>query len=192
MKIIAIGHRQRVGKDIAGRLLFNYLKYEYPKLKLFKTSFFGPSKDICARLFRWAGLEDSEYYENYPDKKDTVLPEIRKTPRQIWLEFGYYLREMDNRTIAKFSLSQIPAGTEVAIIPDLRDPSEILEIRTSFPGSVIVRIDRDVPTLESQLSGHPAYKLDSKLDSFTEWDRTIQNNGTLRELTRQLETLYKP
>ena len=190
VKIIAFGHRQRVGKDTAAKLLFDYLKYEFPKLKLHKTSFFGPVKDVCFALFQWAGLQDAEFYENYPDKKDLPLPGLpEKTPRQIWLEFGYYLREISPHSVAKFSLSQIPVGTEVVIIPDLRDPSEIIEIRAFYPDSLVVNITRDVPPCESKLTGHPAYKLDSKLDAFTGWDAEIENNDTMRDLTGKLKNL---
>ncbi len=191
MKIIAFGHRQRTGKDTAGRLLFNHLRYEYPRLKLYKTCFFGPVKDVCGRLFSWSGLQDAEFYENYPGKKDTILPLIGKSPRQIWLEFGHYLREIDPRSVARFALSLIPIDTEVVIITDLRDPSEIEDIRT-HKGSLVVRIDRNVPKLESKLTGHPAYNLDSKLENYDQWDRVLDNNGSMRDLSKQLEGLYVP
>ena len=189
MRIIAFGHRQRVGKDTAAKLLYDHLKYEHPKLKLYKTSFFGPVKDICYDLFRWAGLQDAEFYENHAQKKDLLLPELEKTPRQIWLEFGYYLRQIAPQSVVKFSLSQIPPGTDVAIITDLRDPSEPVEIRESYPDSVLVHVVRDVPKLESKLTGHPAYALDSHLDDFQDWNAVIHNNGTLRDLTHRLKDM---
>lgn len=183
MKVIAFGHRQRVGKDTAVRLLLSKIKFEHPGIDAIRLGLFDWAKEACCEMFSYAGMGDRIYYENHPELRDTILPSIGKTPRQIWLEFGYYLREIHGGCIPENALKT--ADADIILVSDIRSVQDVTYVR-KFDG-LMIRIDRDVPRLESQLKGHPAYSLDCSLETFNDWDDIIDNNGTLAEFGRQLD-----
>jgi hypothetical protein len=186
VKIVAFGHRQRVGKDTAVKLFLSYMRANYPKIKCERLGLFDWAKDLVRDVFSYAGVEDRIYYENHPHKKDEILPAIGKSVRQLWLEMGYYLREIHSGTIPENALKTIQPDTQIVAISDIRSVQDVTYVR-NFEG-MMVKIERDVPKLESLLdpARHPAYALDSSLETYNGWDLIINNNGTLRELNAQI------
>lgn len=182
MKIIAFGHRQRTGKDTAAKFMITHLRSCGFKGKCHSMGIFDPVRDIATGLFRWAGLEDAVYYENHPEAKDRPLSIVNKTPRQIYLELGYSLMQISERTIPELALQG--QDCDILLWTGLRRKIEIEYVR-KYKG-VLIEMKRDVPKLENTLRGHPAYSLDSELDDFHDWDYVIDNNGTLRHLNLQI------
>ena len=86
MKIIALGYKKGVGKDTFAKFMMTYLRCERPNLKIKQISFAAKLKDICYQLYSWAGLERGIYYESHRNFKEEILPQLFKSPRQIWIE----------------------------------------------------------------------------------------------------------
>src|SRR4051794_29684237 len=87
VKIIAFGHRQRVGKDTAVKFGLNHLK-SIGKKHSYRLSFFDIMKEISHQIYDWGGLESGVYYDNHPEKKDQILAPIGVSPRKIWIDLG--------------------------------------------------------------------------------------------------------
>ena len=90
MKIIAIGHYRRVGKDTFANCVIEKVRQLNPRIRVGKRSWAWKLKQICHELYAWAGLREPEYYETEPGAslREVPLPEIGKSPRQIWIDFG--------------------------------------------------------------------------------------------------------
>ena len=61
-----------------------------PNFTIGKRSFAYKLKQVCHELYGWAGLREPEFYET-PDGeqyREVILPEIGKSPRQIWIDMG--------------------------------------------------------------------------------------------------------
>lgn len=178
MIIIAFGHRQRVGKDTAAKMLISALRQERIDAK--PLSFAAPMKGFANEMYGWAGMQDAIYYENNASAKDIILPRIGKTPRQVMLELGYSMNQIHPKTLPELALKNCDA--QVLVNADVRRVIETEYIRL-FNG-MIFKVDRDVPKLESKLTGHPAYQLDSELHDYAAWDGIITNDGSLRDLNK--------
>lgn len=179
MRIIAFGHRQRVGKDTAGGFLISHFRSKGIK-SCHHMGIFDPIKDIAANIFGWAGMREAAYYCNYPAEKDKLLPILGKTPRQVMLELGYGIIQISDRVVPELALQH--ADVDWLIWNGVRRKIEVDYVK-KFNG-VMIEIERDVPKLEQTLRGHPAYNLDTELDDFDKWDFKINNNGTLRDLNK--------
>src|SRR5678816_3278002 len=90
MKIVAFGHRQRVGKDTATRILITQLKSANSRINVVRVGFADKLKELAEEAYGWAGLQGIDFYENHPEFKDRPLPAIGKSPREIWLALGKY------------------------------------------------------------------------------------------------------
>ncbi len=90
MKIIAIGHYRRVGKDTFANALIERTRERIPSLRVGKLSWAWKLKQMCHELYAWAGLREPEFYESEPGAslREVPLPGINKSPRQIWIDFG--------------------------------------------------------------------------------------------------------
>jgi hypothetical protein len=177
MRIIAFGHRQRVGKDTAGSFLISHFRGKGIK-SCHHMGIFDPVKDIAADIFGWAGMREACYYNNHPEQKDRLLPMLGKTPRQVMLELGYAIIGISDRAVPELALAH--QDCDWLIWNGVRRRVEVDYVK-KFNG-VMIEIERNVPRLENSLKGHPAYSLDTELDDFHDWDFKIDNNGTLREL----------
>ena len=176
--IIAFGHRRRVGKDVATRALIDMLAArDVPALRV---SFASGLKEACSDIFAWAGLQGPEFYEEYPNEKELLLPELGLSPRDIWISVGNKLREVYKDVWLDLALNQPTGRKAVIIISDLRYPNEVAKIRAA--GGVIVKITRDSAPISNDVA-------DAALADFDEWDMTVSNNGTKDELRDQLVSL---
>lgn len=167
MKIIAFGHRKRVGKDTASRFLLSHLKQHHKELKVARFSFGDQIKRIAHTMYKWGGLREGIYYENHPELKEANIPTIGLSPRQIWDALGLFGHQLCGRTWAEMTFEN--ADADIGIVTDLRRPSEV-EFLQQF-GGVFVRVERDV-----EIGG----EVDRGLLDFHGWNATIHNNETLR------------
>lgn len=174
MKLIAFGHRRRVGKDTAVKFAHSYLRSRGVK-ECARFSFFDQIKVIAVQLYGWGGLQDRIYYETHGDKKEEVLPAIGKSPRDIWIELGESINQICRITLPEMAFQGLPAG--IHLCPDLRRPVEV-EYIEKFNG-ITVLIERD----SVEKSNDP---VDCALDDYDGWKYRIKNNGNMKEFMQQI------
>lgn len=180
MKVMAFGHRQRVGKDTAAKTVISHIRQNYPKLRVCRCSFGDQIKEVSLFMYKWAGLREGIYYENHPNLKDAKLPALNKSPREIWIALGMAGQGIADQTWPEIAFADIDA--DLAVIPDLRRPIEIKYCR-QFNG-LDCKINRDsVPQSNDDC--------DIQLASFNDWSAEISNNGTLREFNIAVTTLFE-
>ncbi len=178
--IIAFGHQKSVGKSSASQFLDTYIRTAFPDLKVRNSAFAGKLKDIAFQLFSWAGLERGIYYETHYEEKEIVLPAIGKSPRDIWIEVGNKMREIDVDVWLKNALSC--KDCDVIIISDLRFRNEANYIKDH--GGILIKILR-----LGTLTG--ADKAEIDLFGYGDWDYYIENDGTLDDLNRNVEHIFR-
>lgn len=127
MRIIALGHYSRTGKDSLANFLVDKLAKQAPALRVLKRSLAWKLKQICFELYGWAGVREPEYYET-PEgaaAREQVLPALGKTPVELWVDFGTKaVRDnVYDRTWLDY-LFKTDHGCDVLIVPDIRFPNE--------------------------------------------------------------------
>ncbi len=180
MKIVGLAHKKGVGKNTLSKFIITYLRCESPGLNVKEVSFAAKLKDVAFQLYGWAGLQRAIYYEIHREQKEIVLPPIKKSPRQIWIEIGNKFREVYERTWVDFALRGVKA--DVLIITDVRFPNEAKAIKDM--GGQLIKINR--PNMPQ--GGDPA---EVDLDNWNDWDQIVDNNGTLQELCNFGEVIAK-
>lgn len=176
MKVIAVGHYSRVGKDSFANALLASLREYNPVLRVAKKSFAWKLKQICYELYSWAGMKPPEWYETPEGEKDRniVLPGIRKTPVEVWVDFGTpAVREkVYDRTWIDYVL-KTDLGVDILILPDVRFPNEAQAIIDS--GGTLIKVVRPGYGPRKSLA-------DRALLCYREWDYVIGASGEMREL----------
>jgi hypothetical protein len=184
--IIAFGHRRRMGKDnsvsFCSRILRTQWQWEKPA-DIRTASFAKALKDFCYQAYGWAGLMLGEYYEMSDNAhlKETILPIIGKSPRDIWIEVGNHLREVYAYTWIDLVLNT-NKQCDVLLISDLRYPNEAERIKAS--GGTLIKINRPGVEYHNDVA-------DTALADFNQWDHIIDNDGSLNDLNQKLKDLLK-
>jgi hypothetical protein len=180
-KIIAFAHRRRVGKDTAAKLLDTILRVKKPGIRIAKLSFAAKLKDICHQLFGWAGLQPGIFYEDERNShlRETILPKIEKSPRQLWIEAGNKMREIYSDVWLDYMLYGMPA-VDVLIISDLRFRNEATKVHSL--GGQVIKLVRDSAPVSDDTS-------DCALDGYIDFDKIIENHGDMHDLHSKMETL---
>jgi len=176
MKIIALGHKRRVGKNKIAELLQSSLRSKGSTLNIQTASFAYLLKKVSAELF---GLESPEHYEAYPSDKEKVIPVLGKSPRDIYIQFGNYARNIDNNVWVKPVFKQ---DCDVLIITDLRYPNEAQAVHDN--GGYCIKVNRDVPQSDDVA--------DNALNDYDHWDITLDNNGDMKDLYALIESVLVP
>ena len=160
---IGLGHYSNVGKDSYANFLVEAL--EQYKVSALKISFAYKLKAICHDLYAWAGLQDAEYYEVHRDQRDVVLPELGKTPIEIWVDFGTKAvrKKVYDYTWINYVLRRT-YHHHVVIIPDVRFENEIDAIRDK--DGVVFKIER--PGVKPRDT-----EADMALVNYDKWDMVI-------------------
>jgi hypothetical protein len=172
MKIIAIGHQKRMGKDSFAKYLITHLRTTRKGLSIQRMGFADKVKDVAHQLYAWAGMRDRQFYEANPQFIEFTLTPINKTPRQIWINIGQSIRTRDNDVWTNYILNRV--GPDILIIPDLRFMHEVDFIKSK--GGLIVKItNRNVIPTNDEADG-------ALLMNNVEWDRIIENDDGLSEL----------
>lgn len=179
MKIVAFGHRRRVGKDTAGKFLLSYIRTERKSITVERCSPGDKIKETAYHMFKWAGLNQGVYYENNPDLKETVLPTLGKSPRDIWIDVGNFGRAIDIRIWMETAIAS--ANSDLVILTDLRTQTEVEYVRKF--GGICIRVDRAIPKASDNL--------DCALEDFQGWDYVIENNGTLKEFRSKVISVFE-
>lgn len=172
MKILAIGHKSRMGKDTLGRFIVSYLKLNTKNLKIGRISFASKLKERCYDLYKHLGLQPEEFYNESQNEhlRYVKLPKINKTPVEIWIEVGNKMREVYLDTWIDLALQR---DLDIAIITDLRFPNEVSAV-LSHNGTLIKLVNPQGPFLDSVS--------DRALDDFQGWHETVYNDASIKEL----------
>ncbi len=128
MKIIAIGHYKRVGKDTFADMLIGSCRTIDPRLRVVKRSWAWKLKQTCFELYGWAGLREPEFYDTKEGEllREVILPALGKSPRQIWIDFGTTaVREQVYDGTWRDYLLKSDHNCDVLIVPDTRFFNEI-------------------------------------------------------------------
>lgn len=178
--IVGIGHKKGRGKDTLSDLIINTLQMKHGHLKVRKIGFADKLKDIAHQVYGWAGLMPGVWYDERYEMKEQVLPDIGKTPRQIWIEVGNYFRQIYESTWVDFALNGMRG--DIILIKDLGFTNEAKSIRAK--DGVLIRIQRDD---HGQSEGTDPREIE--LDPWTDWDYDVLNNGTIRDLVTTAECI---
>lgn len=171
MKIVAFGHRRRMGKDTVAGFALSHMRFENKEFSCQRIGFADPLKEESYRMFKWAGLQPGIYYENHPEFKEQILPAIGKSPRDIWIEVGEAMRKISPKIWPEMTLSK--SDCDMLFVSDLRHRSELhyVEMTEGFA----IKIIR--PGIDES-----ADVVDCSLADYDNWDGVIINNGTLKDL----------
>lgn len=181
-QIIAFGYKKGSGKDTCGKFLNTFLKLEAPDLKIKQISFASKLKDISYQLYGWGGLKRGIYYETHRNMKEIMLPQLKLSPRDIWIQLGNKMREIYENSWIDYALHSIKA--DILIVSDLRFPNEGEAILEN--DGIVVKINRpNIP----QGTDPAEIMLDSWADH--QWNHIIENNGTLQDLNNEIEKIAK-
>lgn len=180
MKIIAFGHEKNVGKDTAAGFMITHLRTTRRNIKVTKKGFADKLKDVCYTFYSWAGLQVGEFYEREGNQKlkDCILPLINRTPRDIWIDVGNRLREVDPlihiRGITKIK------DCNILFVKDLRYPNEADAILEE--GGYVYKVNNNRIL-------HTSDEADDALIGYPRWSGEIDNHTTLPDFYKTCTTL---
>jgi hypothetical protein len=170
MKILAFGHRKRVGKDTACKFATTELRVTHGLRNVQKKGFADKVKAQCYELFAWAGLQPGHYYEEKENeaKRDQILPAIGMTPRALWIGHGMAVRQYSPDAWIDYVLK----GTQCdfLLISDLRFPNEAAKIQEL--GGYVVKI-------ENPRIPHTSDPADDPLLNWDGWNHIIHNDDNM-------------
>lgn len=176
MQVLAIGHYKRVGKDYFASAVRRHCAAIDPSLRVKVKSWAWKLKQICHELYGWAGLREPHFYETDEGQphRETILPAIGKSPRQIWIDFGTdAVRDRVYQNTWRDHLLRSDHQCDVLIIPDTRFCNEVVGVQEL--GGHLLKIVR--PGF-----GPGDNKPDRELLYFHGWRNVIGHVGTLQHL----------
>lgn len=157
--ILGISGKMRTGKNV----IADYLVSQY---HFTQTAFADKLKEISMDLF---GLTREECFD-------------KKTPRSrdVLQRVGVAMRDVQENIWCEYVLKNISEGQDV-VISDVRFPNEVEMIKEY--GGKIIRVNR---LLEQEFGMD--HISETALDKY-EFDYSIDNNGTLDELYKRIDTI---
>ncbi len=174
--IYAFGHRSRVGKDTCVNFLETHLRIA--NIEVLRVSFAFELKMATHHLFKSFGVEHPIYYENHPEARTIVLPDLDCTVVELWIKYGNMIRQIYEPTWIELALKKDDGTAQVILISDCRFPNEVDAIH-KLGGRVYNVIRPDAPILDS-----PS---DEALEGYEWWNGTVMNDGSLDDLNKLME-----
>jgi len=172
--IIGLGYKARSGKDTVGE----YLKYFYD----FHHVYFAESlKTACGAIFK---LTNEQLYGK---DKENIDPYWGKSPRELLQTVGTdLLRNQFDRSIWIKSIykliQQFPERDYV--ITDVRYPNEAVAVKKW--GGLLIHINR--PN-KDDIGSKSKHSSETSLDDFNNWDFTLQNDRTIKDLHSNVDKI---
>lgn len=173
--IIGLSHKRCRGKDTTA----DYLCYRY---NFHKVAFADALKEAARTIF---GLSQEQLYGELKQSRD---PFWNRTPRELLQLLGTEAgRNIFGDDIwIKALYRKISAHPERSfVIPDARFLNEVEAIKSW--GGYCIRIDRNIP-FDPLIDNHPS---ETELDGYEDWDYTIDNNGTIQDLTSHVDYILE-
>ena len=171
MKVVALGHRKRVGKDTVADVLVDE--------GWVKLSFAEPLKHGVCNLYGFP----YEYYNN--EMKETILPQWGKSPRDLLIYMGTEVLRKDNPDhwikLMEISIEKIKAeGTAKGIVvSDLRFPNEF-EFMKKINACCIKIVRESVPNT-SDIA-------DNALEGY-DFGNLVSNDGSVSDLITKVKSI---
>lgn len=185
IEVVMLGYKARSGKDTLANLMATRAQY-------FPVAFATKLKEMVADLYRFS------HDQMYCDGKDVKDDRYKMTPRQVLQQFGQSQRAIYEPIWVEALLfgeveAAIRAGARRFVITDFRFPNEFQTVLrwAEIRGDVkllVFKLNRDA---NMSFVGQDDVS-ETALDSFTDWDATIDNNGTLDDLWNQFLALTTP
>lgn len=166
--IIGIGHKSRVGKTECGEIIRKYLMDLH--IQSAELNFSDGIKQAAASVF------DLNQEQLYGDAKDTVDEYWGIEPRLMFRRMGDMMRELFGHDVWVRSWQRAVSNLDeqlVVVCCDVRLTSEAKKIKEL--GGFLIKVERPF-TLKSD---HPT---EVDLDDWTDWDHTIWNHGSRKDL----------
>jgi hypothetical protein len=169
--LIGVGYKARVGKDVTGDYLVRQYGYQ-------KIAFADPLKSAAHCIF---GFSDAQLNGAY---KEVVDPFWGISPREVLQKLGTDgCRSLFGDDIWVKALVRRLDPNVNTVVVDIRFPNEGKAIKQN--GGILINVVRDngIPgTTHSHIS-------ESAMDSFTDWDGVLRNNGSFADLYKQIDDL---
>jgi len=117
--------------------------------------------------------EGRQWYEDHPEEREVVLPDLGMSPRDLWIKFG--TNAVRNHVHQDTWLNALLLGVtcDVLIVTDVRFPGEAEKIRGM--GGALFRVDNPAVRRSEDVA-------DSALLNYEGWDRVVVNSGTIEDL----------
>jgi hypothetical protein len=174
--IIALGHKKGVGKDTGALLVAEKLREEGYGVNV--LSFASKLYALCNELF--PGFQSKDHYDRHWEEKKHPLPLLGKSPREVLLDVGCFMRSVYANVWVDRTLRDCTA--QVNIITDCRFLNEAEAVRKQ--GGVLVHIKRpSTPATEDHV--------DCILDGHDWSDYIVYNSGTPEQLRDRLMAIIK-
>lgn len=183
MQILAFGHRSSVGKDTCAKLVQKILRMEMSyKGHIHIVGFADPLKEKCYTDFKEYGHEHPEVYEEDRSKRDVILRNINISVVQLWITIGNFYRAFypDYWVDALFNKYKNYKG--VLLIKDLRYLNEVEAIKKRH--GTIIKVNNSKAKRIVSVA-------DDALESFEQWDYTINNETDIKSLMDILRPIVK-
>jgi hypothetical protein len=181
MKLIALGHQSRVGKNTVADLIRGFV----PKTNI--VSFASVLKEEVSQQY---GLPDESFFEHYHEARKVKLNDTYKLPNglvlkdptivDLWVAWGDYRRSNELRYFIRKLFDKIDSN-KPHVITDLRFKNELEECR--LIGKVVLVRRPDAPKNIS--------KSDYELPPDIKWDHVITNDGSLADLKDKVQTMLE-
>ena len=173
--IIALGHRQSVGKNACGRLLKESDAFERVEL----LSFAYEMKLKCFELFKDFGLQPPIHYEANRVDKNQILPMLHKSPRQVYIEYGMAMRSIYENIWIHHAMKQCQDKDTLYVFTDLRFPNEFRAVKNK--GGYCIRVDNPNVEVFSDEADDALAPL-----AIGEWDAIVYNCSDLLDLSKKI------
>ena len=170
MTIILLSGWARSGKDVVASILVN--KFGFRRLAFADAL----KEEVAAET----GLPLTLFHS---DQKDTVIPSLSKTPRQLLLEHALASRERDPDIYSR-KVAAVARSHDKIVISDWRYQREYSFLRSAIPGTILCyRVTRKgvIPSLDPS-----EHDLDTQ-----SMDAHITNDRSLEMLDAAVSELFQ-
>lgn len=172
--IVGLGYRAQQGKDLIGAHLCD--KYGFKRV-----AFADPLKRACKEIFGWHS------WDLTPKQKTTLDEYWKATPRVLLQDVGTAMREYIHPDVwvhAAFRQIETRYPNNHVVITDVRFPNEAEAVREN--GGKLLHVIRPGVWLDVEAAKHES---EHALDKWTQWDASIINSGTVRQLLVRVDRI---
>lgn len=196
IKLIGISGKKGTGKNVVADLIKEKVSVDYDlrayadKLKDMASVMLGVSvEDLNSQEFKKTPLPDQwglgeEFYDNATDIDKMLyshLVDNTLTPRDVLQMLGDNTRGIHPNVWVNSMFSKWKESDQW-IVTDVRFPNEFEAIKER--GGIMIRVNRKTNSNDY----HPS---EISLDNYKEFDHTIGNNGTMKQLNIAVDKMIK-
>jgi len=120
-------------------------------------------------------IKDDNWYEDKTEITRVILQLYGTDIFRNRVDDNWWVKQMKDRVLA--------SDSDIILITDTRFPNEIEGMYDDSYETVAIRIQRNINTQE-RIASHAS---ETSLDTWTEWDYVVENNGALQHLKESAE-----